>query len=311
MKISSISCYSRSFPKVNKNNKTAGKPEIKTNTAKNNNVSFKSIYLQDSCELGKRSDQKAIAKFKKKDALLLNEIANRYPYQDCFISAGNCFYPELKYREKPVDVQIFSRNIADEYVVHMDPDDEDNPAVPLILVKKEPLAYILGVPTGNSLNPSIAFTVQAGYELHKKMLEKKYEILDSAGQNDDIDFGDKTVTELAHEAIAETESAVKRYLMESAYAAMSDRASAKQLYASNLLKVQTRLQDKRRMDLTTSYAKQDEIRRKAPEEMSETDPEQGIDICEMALRRYPDIQENTIRIKELMKRITSENLGLL
>ncbi len=303
MKISS-----NSFPlnRVFSNNRSKTNSEIQNKAKKN--VSFKSIYVEDICLLGDVSESGIKAKFMKKDALLLNEIATRYPNQDCFIKHGYCSYPKLEYREKPVDVQLFSKNLANEYVVNMDPDDTDNPAVTLLLDEKEPLSLFFGVPSFISLNPSLPFTVQAGYEVHKKLLQKKYEILDSVGKNDNVDFGDKTVTELAHEAIADVETAVKRYLLESAYGALTDRARASQLYASNYPIVQTRLQDKRKIDLTTSYVKQDDIRVKSLKKRAKTE---NVDICELAMKKYPDMKENQDRIDRLKKYMFDQKIFLV
>ena len=309
MKISSISRYSNNYKSITKTNKNLTPQITKDNNTTNNNkdISFKSIYVEDKCSLGSVAQKGILAKFMKKDSLLLNEIATRYPNQDCFITSGYHFFPQLKYREKPDDVQLFTKNLADEYVSHVDPDDPDNPAIPLLLTEKEPLTLFFGVPSYISLNPSLPFTVQAGYEVHKKLLEKKYEILDSVGKNDDVDFGDKTVTELAHEAIADVETAVKRYLMESAYSVLTDKARASQLYASNYLIVQTRLKDKRRFDLTTGYSKQLDIKLKSLDGKEDDKP---FDICEVAIKKYPNMKENQDRIEYLVKDLFDKKIFL-
>ena len=285
------------------------KSEQKTASQKSSDktydISFKSIYFDRTCDLGQVAEGENNSKFLKKDALLLNEIAARYPNQDCFIVQGYHHLPKLRYREKPPEVQIFDINMANEYTMNIDPDDTKYPAITLLLSGKDKLSLFYGMPSYVSLNPSLPFTVQAGYEVHKKLLDQKYKLLDSVGKNDFIDFGDKTVTELAHESIADVEIAVKRFLLESAYQSLTDRARPSQIYASNYPLVQTRLQDKRKFDLTTSYSKQQEIRKRALESAKD---EKSVDICEMAMKRYPDMKENQDRIKELEEFLYREKL---
>lgn len=285
--------------------KIENKQQSQRNTDKTYDISFKSIYFDKTCDLGQVSADENNSKFLKKDALLLNEIAARYPNQDCFIVQGYHNLPKLRYREKPPEVQIFDVNMANEYTMRIDPDDTQYPAITLLLNGKDKLSLFFGMPSYVSLNPSLPFTVQAGYEVHKKLLEQKYKLLDSVGKNDFIDFGDKTVIELAHESISDVEIAVKRFLLESAYQSLTDRARPSQIYASNYPLVQTRLQDKRKFDLTTSYSKQQEIRRK---NLEATKNEKNVDICEMAMKRYPDTKENQDRIKELEEFLYSKKL---
>lgn len=285
--------------------KSEQKPQLQRSADKTYDISFKSIYFDKTCDLGQVSADEDNSKFLKKDALLLNEIAARYPNQDCFIVKGYHNLPKLRYREKPPEVQIFDVNMANEYTMRIDPDDTKYPAITLLLNGKDKLSLFFGMPSYVSLNPSLPFTVQAGYEVHKKLLEQKYKLLDSVGRNDFIDFGDKTVIELAHESISDVEDAVKRFLLESAYQSLTDRARPSQIYASNYPIVQTRLQDKRKFDLTTSYSKQQEIKKK---NLEATKNEKSVDICEMAMKRYPDAKVNQDRIKELEEFLYSRKL---
>ena len=122
MNISSVSNTVRSFPKKIENN--------------NNNVSFKSIYIDKNTDLGRCKAGIFPARFQKKDALLLNEISQRYPNQDCFIRKGYGGRPYLEFREKPADVQVFEPTMYKQYKVEIDPNDKENPCVPLILTKE-------------------------------------------------------------------------------------------------------------------------------------------------------------------------------
>ncbi len=255
------------------------------------NVSFKSIYVEDIVDLGEVAEAGLPAKFLKKDALLLNEIAQDYPNQDCFIRKGYGGLPRLEYREKPPEVQNFTASIFKQYNVSIDPDNREYPCEPLLLYEDSNLNRMIGMTSFISLNPSLPYTVKAGYELHKKLLEKKYQIMEVIGRSDSVDLGEETLIEKAHKAIADVEEAVKRYLLEASYAALTDRASASQIYASNYPKVQSRLDAKRKLDLTTSTAKLPTIN---PE-----DATKKIDICELAMKNYPDYQEN----KEVNKKL--------
>ncbi len=156
-----------------------------------------------------------------------------------------------------------------------------------------------------SLNPSLPYTVMAGYELHKKLLEKKYEILKGIGKTDEYgyDVGDKTIIERAHKEIEDIEIAVTRYLMESAYAALTDKASAQQIYASNYPKVQSRLSEKRKFDLTTSIANRPKI------DLEEIKTKK-MDICKIAMENYPDVNENRERIKTLKSYMEKKGIVL-
>ena len=265
-------------------------------------VAFKGVYVDSLAELGVVKKDSFPARFQTKDALLLNEIANQYPNQDCFICRQKFSKrPYLEYRERPEDVQCFDSGILRQYKTIVEVDDKDYPCVPLIIHDESDLSYIIGVPSYISLNPSLAYTVKAGYEVHKKLLETKYKFLDATGKNESIDFGGETVMDKAYALIKDIEIAVTRYLVECSYAALSDKASAQQIYASNYPKVQGRLGLKRRLDLTTSLAKQP---------LPSRDNSSKIDICEMAVKEYPNVQQNLKRIQEITEYMSKVGMTL-
>ncbi len=264
-----------------------------------NNASFKGIYVDYTTDIGNAKAGVYPARFLAKDALMLNEIARKYPNQDCFICRGYGGKPRLEYRERPMDVQVFESTSFKQYKTEVNPDDKDYPCIPLIIHPDSDLNFLIGVPSYISTNPSLPFTVQAGFELHKKLIEKKYQILEILGKNESVDFGGETVTEKAHKAIEDIEIALTRYLVESAYAALTDRASASQIYSSNYPKVQSRLEERRKIDLTTSVAKQ-----------PNDDNSEEKDICEIVMQRYPDVEENKKRIKELTNYMRTMGISL-
>ncbi len=262
----------------------------KTNTK--NKTSFKGIYIEDIVALGKASQKSTPPKFLPSDALLLNRISQEYPNQDCFIRAGYAGHPRLEYREKPPEVQIFDSTLYKRYVVAIDPYDREYPSEPLIIYDDSCLNMYIGMPSFISTNPSLAFTVKTGYELHKKLIEKKYQIKEALGKNDELNIGEEALIKKAHKEIEKEEAAVTRYLMESSLAALTDKASAEQIYASNFPKIQTRLDAERKFDLTTSLAKRPKI---DPNEFLNN----KVDICEKAMQAYPHFEENKKRIEEI------------
>lgn len=288
MKINLISNANNSF----------SRKSVQTNSHAQNKVSFKSIYVEDSVKLGEASQQSFPAKFLKKDALLLNKIASAYPNQDCFIRKGYAGLPKLEYREKPPEVQSFSKGVFGQYTTNVNPNDPDYPTVPLLLDGKSNVNSMIGIPSYISLNPSLPYTVKAGYELHKKLIQKKYQIMEAIGKTDGVVLGEQTLTQKAHEAIRDVEVAVKRYLLESAYLALGNRASASQLYASNYPKVQSALDAERTLDLTTSVAKQSELKKV----MEDSD----VDICDFAIKKYPNYNEN-IKANETLEAYMAAN----
>ena len=289
MNISSVSNLMNSFPKVNKNNNQK-------------NVSFGAIYVEKNVDLGRTAESRFPPKFNRGDELLLNEIAQLYPNQDCFIRRGYSNYPRLEFREKPASVQVFTPSLTDKYKTEIDAVDEDYPCVELLLRKNDRVASrVIGLQNYIAMNPSLAFTISAGFEVHKKMLERKYEIMQLVGNGDDFDLGGKSVDEMAYAEIKDIELAVKRYLLESAYAALTDRAPASQIYASNLPKVQTRLEANRKLDLTTSVANR-------PPVLDKELTKDRMDICEVAVRTYPNPNDNQARIDKLEEILMNKSL---
>ncbi len=255
-----------------------------------NSPSFKSIYVDYVADIGLAKEGMYPARFKPQDSLALNEISYLYPNQDCFICEGFAGRPRLEYRERPMQVQSFERTLAPVYKMEIEYTDKDYPCIPLIIYPNDDLNFIIGTPSYISTNPSLAYTVQAGYEVHKKILEKKYQILDIIGKNEEVDFGGEGLMEKAHRAVKDVEIAVTRYLVECAYLALSDRASARQIYASNFPKIQSRLTQSRRLDLTTSLSKKPDKTTKNSE---------MLDICAFAIQKYPNMEENLKRIEEV------------
>lgn len=302
MNISSISNSIKSFPQ-----KFNQKISTKNNINSTKTPSFKGIYVEDIVDIGDVSKRNEPPIFLPKDALLLNEIANEFPNQDCFICKGYAGLPRLEYREKPPEVQMFSKTMARDYRTEVNPRDEEYPSEPLLLYGDDRIYGVnglnryIGMTSYISLNPSLPFTVKVGYELHKRLLERKNAILEMIGKTDSFDLGDDTVIERAHKEIKDVETAVTRYLMEAAYAALTDRASASQIYNSDYPKVQTRLDAKRTFDLTTSISKHPNIDEKKLNE---------VDICELAMQNYPNMEENIARVKELADYMTEYGIVL-
>ena len=291
MKISSNNVNQNSFP-MNK---------IK-NSNKNPKVSFGAIYVEQNIDLGRTAESRFPPKFSKRDELLLNEIAQLYPNQDCFIRRGYCNFPRLEFREKPAAVQVFKPTLGDRYRTEVNPANEEYPCVELLLNKDDKVANrIIGMQNYIATNPSLAFTICAGFEVHKKFLQMKYQIMKYFGSGDEVSLGQKDINERAYLATKDTELAVKRYLMESAFAALQDRASAEQIYSSNLPKVQTRLDSNRQLDLTTSVANRVPV-------FDEELLKDRIDICEVAVSMYPNADENDARIKELEQYMITKGL---
>ena len=254
-------------------------------------VSFKGVYVEDIVDLGKASQGALPAKFLQSDALLLNKIAQEYPNQDCFIRKGYAGHPYLEFREKPPEVQIFSSNLLNIYTASVNPNDKVYPCEPLLLYKDSRLNRFIGMTSFISTNPSLPYTIKVGFELHKKLLEKKKQIQEAIGKNDDINIGSDMIKR-AHSEIKETETAITRYLMECSNAALTDRATAQQIYSSNYPKIQTRLDAERTLDLTTSMAKRPKIN---PQDFADN----KVDICEEVNKLYPHYKENKNRIFEL------------
>ncbi len=127
--------------------------------------------------------------------------------------------------------------------------------------------------------------------------------MEIVGKNDEVDLGEESIIQKAHKAIEDVEVAVTRYLMECAFVALKDRASAEQIYASNYPKVQSRLDAKRTLDLITSVAKQPQIN---PEDIKNN----KVDICELAVQNYPNIEENREKIEALREYMLENQLRI-
>ncbi len=285
MKISSAAS-SANISSLNECNKTVKN----VNKKAGNSFSFKAIYVENDVRLGNAALSHTKPKFLYRDALLLNDIASMYPNQDCFIRSDKSHYPRLEYREKPPEVAIFYENYSKSYEQDILPKDKTYPCVPLILYPESKLSDFIGVPSSRSYNPSLPYTIKAGYEVHKKIMEKKYQIMDVIGPVDYFDLGEQTVIDKAHDAIEDVESSVTRYLMECAYTSLTHQNESEQFYASNIPQVQTWLNTKRRIDLTTPTAKQPV----APHS------EDRKDICEMTSEEYPNMEENRKEIEQIV-----------
>lgn len=281
---------------------------IQKETKHNNNVSFKSIYLESIVDVGHVKAGSYPAKFATKDALLIHELAQEYPYQDCFIrkSVGNL--PRLEFREKPIEVPVFNASLGGTYNIALDPSDEKYETVQMILYEDdEPGTYKIpemnfqiGVPSYISTNPSLQYTIKVGFECHKKLMEKKYQILDVLGQNEQFSLGDDSLITKAHKGMEEVEIAAIRYLLECAYTSLTNKASAKQIYESIYPKIQSTLDAKRKFDLVTCKSQQ-------PKEENKGD---GIDFCTHITEVYPNTVENIERINELMKYMSDNGISL-
>ena len=290
--------------KISSNSSNVSSFLVKNNNMKNqnSNVSFGAIYVEQNIDLGRNAESRFPPQFSKRDELLLNEIAQLYPNQDCFIRRGYCNYPRLEFREKPAGVQVFKPTLGERYRMEVNPANEEFPCIELLLHKEDRVANrIIGLQNYIATNPSLAFTISAGFEVHKKFLQMKYEIMKYFGSGDEVSLGQKDINERAYLATRDTEIAVKRYLMESAFAALKDRASAEQIYASNLPKVQTRLDANRKLDLTTSVANRAPV-------IDEELLKDRMDICEVATSMYPNPDENESRIKEIEEYMVSNGL---
>ncbi len=273
------------------------------NKIQNKKPSFKGVYVEDCVYIGDECEEGYPPVFTQKDSLLLNSIAEQYPNQDCFIRKGYKNKPRLEYREKPPQVQIFKETPTKEYGIYIEPEDRDYPPEPLLLYGDSPLNKFFGVTTNMSINPSLPYTIKVGFELHKKLLEKKYQIMDFVGKTDFVDLGEDSVIKKAHKAIEEVETAVTRYLLEYSYASLTNKISSRQIYNGNFIRIQRGLSAMREYDLVTSIAKRPDI---DPEELNKS----KVDICEEAMQNYPNLEENKKRITELKEYMLTNKIFL-
>ncbi len=261
--------------------------------------SFKGIYVDYDTDIGNEKEDVYPATFKNSDAVLLNEIARRYPNQDCFICKGANGKPRLEFRERANDVQVFRTNTFNQYMIEVNPKNKENPCVPLIIHENSDINSIIGIPSRFSHNPSLTFTILLGFELNKKLIEKKYQILDVMGENESIDLGGETPTDKAYNGIKELEIAVTRYLVECAFAAINDTSSASGLSSFNLSKVQDDLIEKRKNNLMSGDAV-----------VSDIDLLDGKDVLSVIMERYPNVDENKKRIEEIAEYIRIMGISL-
>ena len=179
--------------------------------------------------------------------------------------------------------------------------DEDYPCESLIIHPDSNLASLIGIPSNISSNPSLPFTIKVGFELHKKLLEKKMQIMDIIGSTDFVNFGSETIMQKAHKAIDEIETAVTCYLVDCAYETIENSDEARKSYEADYNKVRGVLDEKRKLDLKTSVAKQSE---------STADIKTEIDIIDEIMKNYPVMEENTDRIDSVVGYLRANRLSL-
>ena len=215
----------------------------------------------------------------------------------------------LKHADKVhTRVTFFKDSMNGLYTFGFDPNDPEYETVEMLLYKekgKEPykiphLNFILGVTSEKLTNPSLQYTIKMGMECHKKVMEKKYQLLEVLGKNEEQSLGDDSLIGKAHNAIEDYEVAALRHLLECAYIALTDKASIRKIYESNNLQIKTILENKRKFDLVTSTDKQPRI---AKEPKSE-------DICQQLTTTYPNTIENIERILELSKYMSEKGVTL-
>lgn len=268
---------------------------------KMNNVSFKGIFIDAKVDLGPIKEKSFPPTFLKKDELILNEVSQQYPNQDCFIRRDSTGLPRLEYRERPCGVQVFQADASGHYNMSVNSIDVDYPCESLIIYPDSPLSSIIGLPSNISSNPSLPFTIKVGFELHKKLLEMKMQIMDIIGSTDTVNFGSETIMQKAHKAIEETETAVTCYLVDCAYETFEDSDNARKAYEADYDTVQSVLDSKRKLDLITSVAKQSDTK---------ADTKFEKDIIEEILKTYPDMGENTDRLNSLVTYLRANRISL-
>lgn len=293
MKISSVTQNTNNFFSGRKNKPLNGSNALKM-------PAFKGIFIEDDVRIGNSALSTTEPKFTRMDALLLNDIASMYPNQDCFIRSDSSNLPRLEYREKPPEVAIFHENYSQFYEYDVSPFDFDYPAVPLIIYPNSEFNEYIGLTSSTSFNPSLPYTIKAGYELHKKIMEKKFQILDALGPVDKVDLGNDTIIEKSQDSIDEAETSLTRYLLECAYTFMTNSTSSKKFYEANSRKIQSTLSVKRRLDLTTPTASQ-------PAQIPSKDRK---DICELAMQEYPNTEENKAEIEKIVHTMKHYNMHL-
>lgn len=261
----------------------------------NKNVSFGSIYLDSNSYIGLISETLKPPKFPLKDELIFNEVSQLYPNQDCFIKSGDRGQPILQFREKPVGLQVFDVTLTDRYAFSINPEEENNPCVELILTKDDDIAtQVLGYQHKEYNEPSLATTIKAGFEVHKKILEKKLMFMKHIGKGDIPSLGPKSIDELSHDLVRDVELAVKRHVLEAAYSLTFEPVSASLRYGKEEERIEYKLGKNRNLEMTTSATKRPLF----------LDPEftlNGIDICKRAMELWPDYDDNKERIDKLLE----------
>lgn len=282
MEISSVS-NNLKFDTQNKNNKN------------NKSVSFGSIYLDSKSYIGLISETLNPPKFPIKDELLFNELAQLYPNQDCFIKSAPNGQPVLQYREKPVGLQVFDISLGDRYSFSINPDEENNPCIELMLTSSDTIAtQVLGYQNEMYNNPSLVNTIKAGFEVHKKLLEKKLMFMKEIGKGDIPSLGPKSIDELSHDLVRDVELAVKRYLLESAFSSIFETISAHQRYGKESERIQNKLERNRNLEMTTSATDR-------PLFLDEEFTLNKVDICKESTERWPDYDDNRERVDKLLE----------
>ena len=276
------------------------------NKAKQNNVSFKSIYLENDVDLGHYKANDIPARFHQLDNMLLHEIEQEYPYQDCFIRKGFADFPRLEFREKPITIKNFEFGENGSYKITMPEETNENFELTELLLYKDresnthrrpELSTIIGLPSRYSTNPSLTYTIKMGFECHKKVMEKKYQILDIVGRNDEMSLGDDSVITKAHKAMEETEISVLRYLCECALTTLSNKVESKKALRSTFPKIKTTLNEKRKHDLVTCVDLQKKTDRGGTE-----------DLCTKLVETYPNTVENIGRINEIINYLIKQDM---
>lgn len=269
--------------------------QTKNNPNKKSNTSFGSIYIDSDAYIGVCSETLNPPKFPRKDELLFNELAQLYPNQDCFIKSSDSNCPILEFREKPLDVQPFKVTLGDRYEFSINPEEEEYPCVELLLTKNDPpSAIVIGQLGIHENQRSLLNTIRAGFEVHKKLLEYKLKFLNEFGKGDRPSLGPKSVDELSHDLVSDLEMSVKRYLYESAFSSIFDRFTPTQLYGSEPVRIQNRLERNRNLELTTSATNR-------PLFLDEEFTLTNVDICKEAVAHWPNYEENQERIDKLLE----------
>lgn len=319
MKIASISPNIPKHNIKNVHNKNIRQSSPQNNVNKNTNYkqSFKAIYIDEYTDIGDVSVHDVPPVFYYEDALLINEIVALFPNQDCFIGRGYENFPVLKFREKPYDIQYYTNDEKEnKYHITIDPKDSTFGEEPLILYpqdnkykersKCEKLNMHIGLPSSHKMNPSLFYTLYSGYELHKKLLFKRDQILEIVGTNKSVDFGGKNVLEKAHDEIDDAEMALVRYLCDFAYVSENPEISEGMIRHSDYSKRESYLNAKLQIDLKTSIG----TRPKPPSKSEDKDNLMDLkdtDLCETVIRGFPEEALNQKRLDEITRTWENES----